>query len=120
MNARDARVDDSLEATFKLWVRDCYPFNHPDTPSASTPSSTTEGRSGGSSREIIRATSSTSLPRTMAEAVTTYLPHCDVSSWSARLAWGGLYLNGKPVTDLSMTLPATAPFRLEYFEPKVT
>jgi hypothetical protein len=117
---RDPRIEESLENTFRLWVRDCYPASHPDIPTVHAATTTAASSSTSPiTSHVVVGTSRDPLPKTMREAVSKYVPHCSASSWPLRLKWGGLYLNGKPVRDLSLSLPVNAPFRFEYFEPKV-
>lgn len=54
-------------------------------------------------------------PKTVEQALGEELPHLAPSSWEARAAYGGMYLNGKS-TEPGAIL--TTPCRIEYYEPK--
>ena len=54
-------------------------------------------------------------PQTLIQVLSQCLPHIEPASWKARLAWGGVYLNGRRAQD---DRPLTFPCRLEYYEPK--
>lgn len=60
-------------------------------------------------------TSGVQCPASLAEALSTELPHIAPETWQKRLSWGGVYLNGRSVTS---DCPLSPPCRLEYFEPK--
>jgi 23S rRNA-/tRNA-specific pseudouridylate synthase len=54
-------------------------------------------------------------PITLLDALVSNLPHINPSSWSERLDFGGVYINGHAaLTDQ----PLPVPCRLEYYEPK--
>lgn len=54
------------------------------------------------------------LPSDLITALCEGLPQIESSSWSARIAWGGVYINGELVTA-NCKLPL--PCKLEYYEP---
>jgi 23S rRNA-/tRNA-specific pseudouridylate synthase len=53
--------------------------------------------------------------RRVTEALKTLLPHIERSSWEERLNFGGVFIDGKLVTEDIFLKP---PLRLEYYEPK--
>lgn len=54
-------------------------------------------------------------PACVVQALKKELPHLDPLSWKERLTLGGVFINGKPVSEDSQL---SAPCKLEYFEPK--
>lgn len=52
---------------------------------------------------------------TLIGALVEKLPHIDPSSWTARLAWGGTFVNGR---DADIDHPLEPPCRIEYYEPR--
>jgi 23S rRNA pseudouridine1911/1915/1917 synthase len=52
--------------------------------------------------------------------LTEKLAHIPRESWPERIAWGGLYINGRAAKIDSLQLPLPAPCKLEYYEPKTT
>lgn len=54
-------------------------------------------------------------PSTALAALCKELPHIPASSWSERLGFGGVYLNGD---EIKQDVALTSPCRVEYYEPK--
>jgi 23S rRNA-/tRNA-specific pseudouridylate synthase len=50
------------------------------------------------------------------EALRIYFPHITAESWPTRIAWGGLFINGREQRSYDYLLPY--PCRIEYYEPR--
>jgi len=58
---------------------------------------------------------SAQCPACLLEVLTKQLAHIDPKSWQQRFSWGGIYVNGRAVSD---NVPLSAPCKVEYYEPK--
>lgn len=54
-------------------------------------------------------------PTDLLELFTQELDHIDLNSWPERFAWGGVFVNGRPMQENTKLF---TPCRVEYFEPK--
>lgn len=66
-------------------------------------------------RSVVVPTTASGPNPSLLDALSLHFPHIPTGSWPDRLRWGGVFVNGRPVSE---DAPLPHPCKVEYYEPK--